>query len=829
MKTLFVVVVIGLLGAQETRPFFPFSLSMEGAPDTVVDWSWMNEAPAGSLGPVRLRDGHFYTGQRRLRWAGVNLHETPPTLAEMEKLAAHLARFGVNIVRFHHIDSNWVDGVFGPASYEGRRVDLQPAYMERLIQFLEVLGRKGIYINMNLLAGRWFTSADGLPREIDRIEEFKVRHALGFWYRPLLELQKRYARDLLNYRNRSGAVLKNLQNLAVVEVNNEAGLIHSWQLGYLDELPPVFADDLKRQWNSWLMRHGGDAAWRRASVGVQAPDPGFEQAVWNLEQHEGARARFDSSRGLRIDIDRAGSEDWHVQITRAPLDLVADGLYSLEFEVRTDAPSTLWVALAYNRPPWTDLGWAHSVEADREWKTVRLQARVLVTEKGARLVIGGLGNRKGWVEIRNLRFAAPTPDNRLVPLPSRNQVPLVKKSESEEKPRAVQSLWLNFLRETEEGYWREMVEYLKRDLGITTPIAATITPTTSPHLSRLWDFADNHFYWQHPEFPVRAWDRDNYTVGNDALVRSPNLGGLVALASLREAGRAYTVSEYGHPAPNLFAAEGLVFCSALASVQDWDGYYSYAYEDPSRRPGIRDYFDVVGHPTVWATVGPMSQVFRQRLLKPSVAIQMEAFPRHLEDDLREWYAWEGPNIRSHVAKFDPAEVWFRQIGYVPSGESVVRSGPREGNIDWDPRSGLFSIAVKKAVLLSGFLAGKSGENGPLRWRVLPNRSGWGQILLLEVKPERWLLVAHGVARPKGMYEPLPALGARIDGPFWEKPEVEVEPLLWEARLDLPGTYRVWALDGRGARMQELSTSREGRFLVVNLGREPTLWYEVARR
>src|SRR4051794_39190052 len=38
----------------------------------VADASFLLHKPAGALGPVTVRGGHFYTGDRRLRFWGVN-------------------------------------------------------------------------------------------------------------------------------------------------------------------------------------------------------------------------------------------------------------------------------------------------------------------------------------------------------------------------------------------------------------------------------------------------------------------------------------------------------------------------------------------------------------------------------------------------------------------------------------------------------------------------------------------------------------------------------------------------------------------------------------
>ena len=56
---------------------------------------------------VTVRGEHFYSGDKRLRFWGVNFCFSGcfPAHQQADALAQRLARFGVNAVRFHHMDS----------------------------------------------------------------------------------------------------------------------------------------------------------------------------------------------------------------------------------------------------------------------------------------------------------------------------------------------------------------------------------------------------------------------------------------------------------------------------------------------------------------------------------------------------------------------------------------------------------------------------------------------------------------------------------------------------------------------------------------------------
>ena len=71
--------------------------------------SHLLEAPAGKSGRIRVKDGHFVNDRGRVRLHATNLTGPAnfPTHAEAERLAARLARFGINCARLHYFDSSY--------------------------------------------------------------------------------------------------------------------------------------------------------------------------------------------------------------------------------------------------------------------------------------------------------------------------------------------------------------------------------------------------------------------------------------------------------------------------------------------------------------------------------------------------------------------------------------------------------------------------------------------------------------------------------------------------------------------------------------------------
>jgi len=68
----------------------------------------------------------------------------------------------------------------------------------------------------------------------------------------MIELQKEFARDLLQHVNPyTGLAYRDDPAVAIVEINNENGLVSRWWEKGLDDMPQVYADELARQWREW--------------------------------------------------------------------------------------------------------------------------------------------------------------------------------------------------------------------------------------------------------------------------------------------------------------------------------------------------------------------------------------------------------------------------------------------------------------------------------------------------------------------------------------------------------------------------------------------------
>ena len=212
----------------------------------------------------------------------------------------------------------------------------------------------------------------------------------------------------------------------------------------------------------------------------------------------------------------------------------------------------------------------------------------------------------------------------------------------QERTPELQRDWIRFMWETEDRYWQSMYGYLKKDLNVQALIIGTVTGCSTPNQMAKMDCVDTHAYWQHPTFPGRPWDPENWFVQNLTMVNDRG-GTLPGLGLRRVLGKPFCVTEYGNPAPNTYVSEGHLLRAAYAALQDWD-YISasrYSHSDQWDRCAIRNYFDIDQHPTKMATLIPAAAMFLRGDVKPARRLVVAGLGKEQEIDLlRRAHAWE---------------------------------------------------------------------------------------------------------------------------------------------------------------------------------------------
>ncbi len=828
----------------------PFEKPTQGA----LDFRFLiDHAPAGVRGRIRVgSDGHYYAGNTRIRFWGINITAGAcfPDTANAVKMADQLARAGFNCVRFHHMDAFWASpSLIRYRAGNSRALDLEA--LARFDYLFAQLKQRGIYSNINLLVNRRFYATDGLPADIEQMADVKAQHAIGCFYRPLIELQKEYARQLLTHRNpHTGLTYAEDPAVVMIEINNENGLIQGWMSGFFDEMPAVFQRDLQRQWNEWLSHRYASTealrkAWRLLPEPLGAPmlrNPRFTDGLqgWTLEQHGEARGAVrieggapDGGNAARIEFTRPSPTLWHGQFNQSGLRVEAERWYTLRFYARASQRRILGVNIGQAHAPWEILGFDATFEVDTEWRAYEFRFSLAKGDANARVNFYRLAEQTGVVWIADVQLM-PGGEPPFLPagdVLEQQRVPFVRHRERGSTPPRVLRDWLAFLWDTECAYWRDMSDYLRRELGYRGIILGTIVGCSTPHLMAQLDTVDSHAYWTHPEFPGTAWDANNWYVRNAPMVNAERAT-VHEIALKRVLGKPFTVTEYDHPAPNAYTAEGRLILAAHAALQDWDGLFLFDYGASSGEGRIGGFFEHRNHPAKWALVRACAALFLRGDLRPAQKLICAPFSHAQElDALQRAWAWGLPDgryagldgraatIHRLALALDerqmPRNALSPQSVSVPATHLVADTGELLWNRDSAER-GFVLIRARRSKAAIGFIGGRVLEWGDgFTVQVLRAPLNGFAVVALTVLQEsphwRALLTALSHAENTN-WNPRTLDKDRITlGNQWGDAPTRVSVPTLRLTLPYPAEkIRAWALDAQGNRMRALMLTPQGK-------------------
>lgn len=241
----------------------PFDLRFHEA-GALVDLRFLNHRPAGQFGRVRAQgDQLVWPDGTQARFWGVNLQANAlfrTEDADIQRHARRLARLGVNLVRIHHHDSDWVSlNIFGPR--DRRRMELDLHAMGRIDLWIAALKAEGIYIWLDLHVGRLLGHE---TPGIDHVEEVLAGRVSGdlrgfnFINPSIKREMQRVAEAYLTHINRyTGLAYKDDPAIAVVLISNENDLVKHFANRLLPNKPaPRHSATFMAEARAFARRHG---------------------------------------------------------------------------------------------------------------------------------------------------------------------------------------------------------------------------------------------------------------------------------------------------------------------------------------------------------------------------------------------------------------------------------------------------------------------------------------------------------------------------------------------------------------------------------------------
>lgn len=850
----------------------PFVLPFNDASGGITNLgALLNHLPAGKFGAIKVdAQGHFAAGDERVRFLGVNITagSTVTSKANAEKVARRLAKFGVNLVRFHHMDNYFgAKSIIKYAAGTSRTLDAEN--LDKLDYFIYQLKLNGIYTNLNLLNSREFSAADGLPNAISQLG-WKQAHVLGYVNETFRGLEKEYASLLIGHKNPyTNLTYAEDPAVAFIEINNENGISHQYFDGALDQWPPVFRAQLNTKWNDWLEEKYAtgvelESAWDAIDepLGVEKlTNNNFSNGTsdWILEQHGTAKANaiaiaiggdFDGRAGVQIKVTQAGSANWNVQFNQRGLAVVKNQLYTLGFWAKADASRMLGVAMGQAYDPWATLE-SRNYALSPGWQYFEVKFIAAQNDTNVRINFNGFGNQLATVYLADVSFKAGGVIGKLPADESLAAKNISNNLRSEGYTRGRNKDWAAFLREVETVYWADMKNHIKTTLGYGGLVTGTAIMNTPPGTHKQFDFADAHAYWQHPVFPVAEWDAVNWTVENQSMVNTFN-NTLSGLAKQRIHGLPFTISEYQHPTPNSFGSEGPLLVAAYGALQDWDGIMMFAYdaaENDNWDAGFfNDFFSMNAHPTKMVNMLIAAAIFRRGDVAAAQTQLLMNFDPATELDIlaSKGSAWSVAN-GSHLNVPNDVPLTKRfalDVSDSPQGEQLppAASGAKElvadtGELVWSlsvADRGLVTVNTAKTKSVVGYINNRAQLLGNVGIKVATTTRNWATVSLTAVhgsfadtnSSANILVVATGDAENTNMQWKDAAKNSV--GTQWGKSPTLVEVI--PVTIDLPyasARTKAWVLDETGQRKNELPVGdKAGKAQLILNGATASLWYEI---
>ena len=829
---------------------FPFVIPWDDAQPSPLDVSGLNDGPAGSHGFIVVKDGHFAESStgRRVRFLGTNfgLNGCFPAHADAEKVAAHLAKYGTNLVRLTLQDVTWAGGdntLWDETHYKDHR-HMDPAQLDKMDYLVAQLEKSGIYIDMGLHSGRTFIPEDGFPQGVKRLQSNDKR--VDEFDPAMIAVNKEYARQLLLHINPyTKRAYARDPGLLDVEINNENSLVAYESSGPvgggLAGLPQPYLGELQGLWNGWLKKRYGAtarlaAAWKSpdATHGPNlypwSPDP----ATWTLEAHPPAAATLvRDGDALRADISAADDTDWHVQLYHAGLSLIESGrTYTLRFEAKADRTRGLPVSTILDHPGYISLGLAGAAPLSPQWQTFSFTFQAAGAESGHnRIPSFTLGTQTGTVWVRNIVLKEGTGGWALPAAQTLEGGMVSCEPSGQGKARGD---WVQFLADTETAYANGMRTFLRRDLGVRPLVRVSqvgFGGLYGEYREQASDFADNHAYWDY---------HDNLTEPIADRPMAPRLGAgdpMTGQVFLRLAWEPFTLSEVNQCFPNEYRAEMLPDYAAFAAVQDWDALILYTQQDYGADgvkygslDRIAGTFDADKDPAVAGFMPAAALMFRAGLVPCAPGEESLTLPAAYPA-LR---VARGEGLadlcRAQGAK--PADGFGRRVAVRLGGAVAGVTGTPARTLrvqTQDPAAARFVADAPGAKAVTGFVGGQTVTftGASVTFGALPNGFGALTLTALDRRP-----LAHSaralltfVTRTQNTGQVWNAARTLLTTPG--SGPILVDGAAASVSLQTDGPRRVYALDVTGQRGAEVPSKYHDGRLAFSVGpAQKTIWYAI---
>ncbi len=691
-----------------------------------------------------------------------------PNKENATKIAAHAAKMGINLFRFHGLDNNWGNinhSLFVPGNTT--RV-LNPTTLDKLDYFLFQLKNHGIYSNINLNVLRDFNVLDGVIGA-DSLKNY-AKGAVIF-DPQLIALQKEYAQQLLGHVNPYTGIKIGLDpSVAMVEIINENTLHGMWKDNSLRPIKEggnlLFRQNilLDSLYNEFLVQKYTNqanllSAWNIAQT---APDEKIIDGNftsnpinnnWAVEQHNGAigimsldatNSTQAGSNALKMEITNATGTEWHVQAKFLNFSFGSGKNYLVKFKAKSSVNRNIGVTLGLDVAPYSWVG-GSNFNITTSWQEYSFVVNSNLNAANIMRFSFNLGNSNSTVYFDevSVKEIVPTTLNAGEDLDFKNIKRTAYAFRSTYAPERIKDE-TEFYINLQKNFLDNFKAFLKNDLNIVAPITGTNALTGIQqgleHINM--DYLDDHSYHAHPYFPGGTWDLNNYTVDKSPMVKNPDMWAInSAFSGLAMNSKPFTISEYNHSFPNRYKTEMVPIMAAYASFHGADGimFFNYNDNDSWNEDKVAGFFDLHRDHSIMGLFPTNAFAYRNGLIaeaNPTIInyTANDIYNSSMSDNLGRWDKYIPYNRRIQLTNSIRTGTYNGTTSFTTQTLPVVPSNPYKTSTNettLNTTTGILETNTPKFVSLTGFLQDAPNKIvGPLEL-VSANKFGVINWLALE--------------------------------------------------------------------------------------------------
>ena len=853
------ILVAGLLQA---HPGMFTYVPTHSAPENITNvstWPSWEKGKAGDSGFIRSEGNCFVDGAgEKRRFLGTNICFTGcfPTHEDADKVAAELARYGINLVRLHYVHHRLPKG----REYPQKNSFLEPEQLERFDYLFSKLKEKGIYIYFQLNISRKFSEMNGI---VNAKQLPYFYHGIDNIDQLFIQLQKKFIGEILSHVNPyTGLAYKNEPAIGMLEPANENTITYAWFTPRyrFPNLVEPYMSEFKASWNNWLRvkyesTEALKASWSRGFEGDGRefiPDGNLTENYlkdkWFVQLDGKAKGsvtlekaspkdKLAGTHFLRLKTEEKGSTSNMPQYGRGLFEFKSMEPLTLKLKMRADRNTTVDMRISQAHAPWRVAGFTVAgVQLTKKWQEFTFSFVANMDDPAVRLIICNFD--PGTVDVADVsltsgaEFSWPKDwslEEEKIPIPTRQNWSMPPQ-------RAID--FTAFLEQLEETYFNQMYAHIKVNVGARQPVTGTqiFWGFSQPHSKT--DYIDCHSYYNHPIFPKNLSDYNNWNMGSGSLVNEmENSANKLSYDSRgRILGLPFTISEYDHPNLSYWAAEGNVMGAAVGAFQDWGGIvqFAWSHSDNFFRDVLDSRFDMCSAPQKLAHLPACYAMFVRGDVKTGPADTLVVRLAKVDEDIKTVAVTQAPSAHNMAPEgimtalpvvLRSGTVIMENKGQYPlEGHKLIQSeadvpnylkeayAAREmksttGEITWnwqEKDAGYFKVDTDNTKAFTGFVRGRSFDYNGLTITPGKTQKDWLTLTLTCKKPSAprpggvlgkgsWLLAVTGQCVNTDEVIIESADGKRLSASESDGGSVGHAPILCEG---VPAQIRLKGLAGR---------------------------------